>query len=453
MINRRSFLKMFALTAAGIPVIAAAASKPKPNFIFFLADDLGWTDLGGFGSSFYESPNIDKLCAEGMKFTASYCAGSVCSPTRSSIITGRVPARTGCTQFGGSVSGKEYCFAQDLEKAGYATFFTGKWHVGGKSPTEAGFSISMDLKRNKNLQDDPKGTGLITKNTMEFLRGVKDQPFFAYVNYHAVHAPAKERQEIVDKYQKKLKSNPPKPGEPRGLEVENRRSNKQVQDDAAFAAMIDVMDSSVREILEEVKAMGAEENTVVIFSSENGGFSTTVKGCTSNLPLRAGKGWLYEGGIRVPTIIKWPAMIKANSVCDVPINSTDFYPTILEIAGLPLRPEDHCDGLSLVNLLKTGIAPARDAMYWHYPHHHGSGNSPSGAVRMGDYMLIHYFETDVVELYNVKEDISQLTDLAKSMPEKTDEMLQTLKTWQKTIPGIVFEETEKSKKKKAPKGK
>jgi arylsulfatase A-like enzyme len=432
--KRRGFLKTGSVAAA-VPFAARAAAPSRPNFVFFLADDLGWTDLGCYGSSFYESPNLDRLCRESLKFTNAYSAGTVCSPTRASIVTGRYPVRTGCTQFGWNIHGTERCFAQDLTEAGYSTFFTGKWHIGGKSPQEAGFTDNRELDT-KNPTDDPKGTRNITENTVDFLKGVKGKPFFAYVNYHAVHIPLKERQDVVDTYIQKLETNPPKPGKPAGLEMERDRENKQIQDDPNYAAVLKVMDDSVGRILETVKSIGADKNTIVIFTSDNGGLST--KPCTSNLPLRAGKGWIYEGGIRVPAIIKWPGTTRPGSVSDVPFVSTDYYPTILELAGLPLRPQDHVDGVSIAGLLQTGTAPKRKEIYWHYPHNHGAGCSPCGAVRIGDYKLVQFFETGEVELYNLTDDLSEMNDLAARMPEKKAELFAKLKAWQQTFPDINY---------------
>lgn len=412
-------------------------SAEKPNIIFFLADDLGWTDLSGFGSSFYESPNLDNLSAEGLKFTQAYCAGSVCSPTRASIVTGQVPARNGCTQYGDSIRGTEICFAEVLSENGYETFFTGKWHIGGKTPEQAGFKTAVEYSTSSKDPEDPKSTRQITQSTLKFLeKQTANKAFMAYVNYHAVHLPHKEKESLVAKYKAKLKSSPPQAGLPKGLEMEGDRKNKQVQDDPYFAAMVEGIDTSVGKILKFIKEKGFEENTVVIFSSDNGGLST--KGCTSNLPLRAGKGWLYEGGVRVPTIIKWPSVVKAGSVSKVPINSTDYYPTMLSIAGIDLRPKDHVDGYDLVPLLKNGTAPSRQAFYWHYPHDHGAGNQPSGSILLGGYKLITYFRTKKVELYKIDEDLSELEDLSAKMPEKTTEMLKMLEAWQKMLPNFTY---------------
>ena len=415
----------------------------KPNIIFFLADDLGWTDLGCYGSSFYESPNVDKLASEGMKFTQAYCAGSVCSPTRASIITGQVPARTGCTQYHGSIRGTELCFAEVLRKHGYETFFTGKWHVGGKTAEEAGFQTALGMASIARNPQDPKATREITENTLDFLsKQTIEKPFMAYVNYHAVHKPLLEKKDLVEKYQAKLTTHPPRAGLPKGLEMEGRLENKQIQDDPSYAAMIEGIDASVGRILTFIKDKGFEDNTLVLFSSDNGGLST--KNCTSNLPLRAGKGWLYEGGVRVPTIMKWPSVVKPGSISRVPIYSTDYFPTFLSAAGIPLLPKDHVDGYDLVPLLKDGTAPSRDTYYWHYPHDHKAGNQPSGSILVGRYKLVTFFRTKTVELYDLENDLSELKDLSSAMPEKTQELLNKLQTWQKTLPDISYGTPEQS---------
>jgi arylsulfatase A-like enzyme len=397
--------------------------------------------LSCFGSTFYESPNIDRLATEGVKFTQAYSAGTVCSPTRASIVTGQYPIRTGCTQWGWGIRGTEYCFGQALIEAGYSTFFAGKWHIGNKTPKAAGFAAGGEMKSKG--KDDPKGTREISKATVEFIKGAKGKPFFAYVNYHAVHTPLTERQDVVAMFTAKKDTNPPRSAGPSGLEKERNRDNKQVQDNEKFAAMVKVMDDSVREILDTVESIGASDNTIVLFFSDNGGLST--KPCTSNLPLRAGKGWIYEGGIRVPMIVKWPGVTKPNTACDVPVISTDFFPTILEMANLPLRPKDHCDGVSLAGMLRTGTPPERKALYWHYPHHHGAGCSPCGAIRVGDFKLVQFFEEESIELYNLNSDLSELKDLALTMPEKKEELLTMLKAWQASFPAIKYGETKKKR--------
>jgi len=409
-----------------------------PNILFFHADDLGWRDLGCFGSTFYESPTLDCLAKSGMRFTNAYSAGTVCSPTRASIITGQATARTGCTDWGMGINPqKHFTFAKALGEGGYQTFFTGKWHIGGTTPANEGFQVAQEISNRGGSKEDPKATRKITENTTAFLRGLApDKPFFAYVNYHAVHTPLRERKDLVDKYAAKAKKSPPKSAGPRGLEKERNRRNKQVQNNPAFAAMVEGIDTSVRRILDALAKAGRDKNTLILFTSDNGGLST--RPCTSNLPLRAGKGWAYEGGIRVPLIVSWPGHVKPGSVSDVPVVSMDFYPTFLALAGLPLRPKEHVDGVSLAGLLTGGKAPDRDALYWHYPHNHGAGCTPVGAMREGRYKLVHWYGDNTYELYDLQEDLSELKDLSKKNPELRDRLIAKLTAWQKSIPGMHF---------------
>ncbi len=407
-----------------LTMAATAYANGKANFIVIMTDDMGYSDLSCYGNDRYKTPHIDKLRAQGVKFNFAYAACAVCSPTRASIITGQYPARTGCTNWGGSVRGTEIGLPAVLRDAGYRTFFAGKWHIGNLTPKQAGFATEKPMGT-KGPADDPKSTRAIATATIEFIKAAPDKPFFTSVSYHAVHSQAKERGEVVAKYREKWAAMP-KPEGP-AFAPEHGRKNKLIQNNARFAAMLEVVDDSVRNILKAVDEIGATDNTVVFFFSDNGGLST--KPYTSNVPLRAGKGWYYEGGIRVPLIVKWPGVVQAGSTCDVPVISNDFYPTILEIVGLPLRPKDHVDALSLAGLLKTGKAPDRDAFYWHYPHHHGAGCPPCSAVRSGEIKLIHYYEDDTLEMYNVKEDVSETTNLVETMPDKTKELKAKLNKW------------------------
>jgi len=440
--------------------------KRRPNFVFFLIDDLGWTDVGCFGSSFYETPNIDRLASQGMRFTDAYAACPVCSPTRASIMAGKYPARLGITQWiGGPNQPTEYehqmaleelTIAEALKDKGYATAFVGKWHLGSKDyyPQHQGFDINIGgdssgapptyfypYKRgNRALKEMPPGgaegeylTDRLTDESLKFLEANRDGPFLLYLSHYAVHTPIQSKQELTDKYKAKAEKLPGTDG-PRFVPVYGRYKTRQVQDHPAYSGMVQSVDESVGRVMAKLEELGVADNTVVIFMSDNGGLSTVAReGPTSNLPLRAGKGWLYEGGIREPMIIKWPGVVKAGSVCGEPVTSTDFYPTMLEMASLPLRPKQHVDGVSLVPLLTDAGSLKRKAIYWHYPHYHGSGNRPSGAVRAGDYKLIEWYENGAVELYNLRDDISEKNDLAKKMPEKAAELRSMLHRWRKQM--------------------
>jgi arylsulfatase A-like enzyme len=478
--NRREFIKALGLGATalavpgcvGITSRAASGPKKKLNFVFFLIDDLGWTDLGCYGSSFYETPNIDRLASEGMRFTEAYAACPVCSPTRGSIIAGKYPARLGITQWiGGSQKPTEYADRLELEEVtiaevlkgqGYATGFVGKWHLSPREadiradfyPDRQGFDVNIGgdwsgapptyfwpyKRRNRALEEMPAGgeegeylTDRLTDESLKFLEANKDRPFLLYFSHYAVHTPIESKHELTDKYKAKAEKLPELEGS-HSFNVYGRYKTRLVQDNPAYAGMVQSVDESVGRVMKKLEELGMADNTVVIFMSDNGGLSTVPReGPTANLPLRAGKGWLYEGGIREPMLIKWPGVVKAGSLCDEPVTSTDFYPTMLEMAGLEPMPEQHIDGVSMVPLLKNKGKLKRKAIYWHYPHYHGSGNRPSGAVRAGDYKLIEWYEDNSVELYNLKSDIGEKHDLAKVMPNKAAELQGMLATWRKEM--------------------
>ena len=427
----------------GLPVKLPAA---QPNILFFLADDLGWKDLGCYGSTFYETPHLDKLASQGIRFTQAYTSSTVCSPTRASIITGQTPARHGCTNYGGSISKSHIGLAKALANGGYQTFFTGKWHIGNLTPPLAGFQRSQEISARAGTPDDPKSTRRITANTVKFLGELNsDQPFFAYVNYHAVHLALREAPELVAKYQAKLKAEPPKTVGPTGLQKERDRDNKQIQNIPEYAAMMEGIDDSVAEILSVLAKTGRAENTLVIFTSDNGGLST--KPCTSNLPLRAGKGWAYEGGIRVPLIAHWPGRISSGLKANVPVTSMDFYPTLLNMAGLRHLPKQHIDGVDISSLMLGESAIERETLYWHYPHYHGAGCIPVGALRYRNWKLVHWFGEQRYELYDLESDPSELKDLSTEHPQELLLLKGRLTKWQQSMPGIRFDSPNTLRKK------
>jgi len=481
MMNRRGFLKTIGLGAAAlvapacvsVDTIAAARSerKKKLNFVFFLIDDLGWPDLGCYGSTFYETPNIDRLASEGMRFTNAYAACPVCSPTRASIVAGKYPARLGITQWIGGPNEptpyrhylplEEITLAEALKEAGYATGFVGKWHLATRDETRAkfypdkqGFDINIGgdwsgapptyfwpyERRGRNLETLPPGgaegeylTDRLTDESLKFLEGNKDRPFLLYLSHYAVHTPTESKQTLTDKYKTKLRELPEHEG-PRFKPVYGRYRTRLVQDNPVYAGMVQSVDESVGRVMKKLEELGVADHTAVVFMSDNGGLSTVPReGPTCVLPLRAGKGWLYEGGIREPMMIKWPGVVKPGSTCGEPVTSTDFYPTMLQMAGLPLKPEQHVDGVSLMPLLKGAGKLNRKAIYWHYPHYHGSGNKPSGAVRAGDYKLIEWYEDNSIELYNLKKDIGEKNDIATEMPQKAAELRRMLHVWLKQM--------------------
>jgi arylsulfatase A-like enzyme len=392
-ITRREFLKSVGSAAFSLATpqyILAQEKAPKLNFVFILVDDLGWRDLGCFGSTFYETPNVDCLAAQGMRFTNAYAACPVCSPTRASIMTGKYPARMGTTDWFGAPQPsnvlkhwtrnkpllpatykenmplEEVTMAEAFKEHGYTTFFAGKWHLGGEGflPEDQGFNINkgghhrgsppggyFSPYKNPKLSDGPEGEHLparLARESVDFLNQMGNKPFLLYLSFYSVHTPLQSREDLKRKYQDKAKT--VKHEGPR-FTSEGERQARQVQDHAVYAGMVGAMDSAVGEILQALENLRLADNTAVIFMSDNGGLSTSEGSPTSNVPLRAGKGWLYEGGIREPMIIKWPDVVEPGSVCNMPVISNDFYPTMLEMAGLPAKPEQHIDGISLVPLL------------------------------------------------------------------------------------------------------
>ncbi|MCP4711831.1 MAG: sulfatase [Planctomycetes bacterium] len=450
------------------------ATGKRPNFVFILIDDLGWMDVGYNGSKFYETPNIDKLAADGMSFTDAYAACPVCSPTRASIMSGKYPARLNITDWiGGGQKGmmlpapyehqlplEEVTVAEMLQQAGYATGFIGKWHLGdeGYWPENQGFDLNIgghsagqpasyfypyrratpskwDVPHLEGGAEGEYLTDRLTDESLKFIDANTDRPFLLFLSHYAVHTPIQSKDELTQKYKAKLAATEPPSGDSH-RDQSGYGITKLHQDNAAYAGMMQSTDESVGRIIAKIDQLNLTENTVVIFMSDNGGLSTLARSensPTSNVPLRAGKGWLYEGGIREPMIIKWPGTIKPNSICHEVVTSTDFFPTMLEMAGLPQLPNQHPDGQSLMPLLQQKGLLNRQAIYWHFPHYHGSGNRPSGAVRAGDYKLIEWYEDGRVELFNLKNDLSETNNLAETMPPKTAELKQMLYDWRQQV--------------------
>ncbi|MDH3346493.1 MAG: sulfatase [Desulfobulbaceae bacterium] len=441
----------------------AKSKSQSQNIVFILADDLGWTDLGCYGSTFYETPNIDKIAATGMKFTAGYAASPVSSPTRASILTGKYPARLHLTNWlhgkikkqliGASyvpaLSLHEITIAETLKKHNYTTFFAGKWHLGAEKywPEYQGFDVNIggcdwggpyggknyfSPYANPRLTDGPKGEHLpdrLAEETVQFIQSNRDKPFFAYLSFYSVHTPLMARKDLEEKYSIKKEQKAPKTSWGKEGEYKVRKT----QNDAVYAGMVEAMDQAVGKVLVELDKQGLTDKTIVVFMSDNGGMSTCAGYPTSNIPLRAGKGWLYEGGVREPFIIKWPGVTPPGSTCDVPVISTDFYPTLLEMTDLPFQHDQHLDGISLVPLLKNKGEISRDAIYWHFPHYSPQGGTPSAAVRVDNYKLIEFFEDNHVELYDLKQDIGELKDISKNRPRMTSKLKDMLHLWLKQV--------------------
>jgi arylsulfatase A-like enzyme len=467
--NRRHLL----ITAATGAIICWAGStlfaKPqnKPNFLFILVDDLGWSDLGCYGSQFYETPNLDRFALSAVRFTDAYASCPVCSPTRASIMTGKYPARLNITDWiPGSHTKKrklltpddihqlpheEVTIAERLKEAGYKTFFAGKWHLGdeGFFPEDQGFDINRgghhrgsppggyySPYRNPKLSNGPKGeylTDRLTNESIAFLEKNKDNNFLLYLSFYTVHTPIQPCKRHHDRFEDKAKE---MYGDSKSPYVQERNGwTKLRQDNTGFASMVHAMDENVGRLLDTLSELGLDKDTVVIFTSDNGGLATKPREGTptSNTPLRASKGWCYEGGIRVPTMIRVPGVTRPGTTCAVPVTSTDYYPTMLELADLPLNPQQHADGASLLPLLKGGSTLNRKNVFWHYPHYHGSTWAPGAAMRQGDWKLVEFYEEGIAELYNVTLDIGEKQELSARYPEKKQQLRQALRDWQKKI--------------------
>ena len=445
------------LLQSGILIANAGKNEPGPNFLFLLVDDLGWADLGCYGSTFHETPHLDRLAKEGLRFTDAYTAASICSPTRASIMTGKHPVRVDITDWipGSNGQGRrmktprdthqlaleEVTIAEALKEGGYSTFYTGKWHLGGKafSPDKQGFDEYYDPHHDPSKGSPGKGrtTGRkhatidLTRETKSFIRRNRDVPFFAYLAYYDIHTPIIPEKNYQEHYTRKAALLGPSPRPIR----EHDGVSRPRQDNAALASMVQAVDDSVGELVAHLGELGILENTYIFFFSDNGGLctkNTVGPGC--NLPLRASKGWLYEGGIRVPLIVRQPGKKNAGAQPTDYVLSTDLYPTFLDLADLPLRPGQHSDGRSFEDLLvetRTHKAPRR--LYWHYPHYHGSAWTPGAAIRDGDWKLIEFYHYGNVELYNLKDDPGEAKDLATRFPGRTNELRQRLRDWQEKM--------------------
>ena len=451
----------------------------KPNVLFILVDDLGWKDLGSYGSSFYETPNIDLLARKSFRFTNAYSSSPVCSPTRASIMTGKHPSRIGITDWitpenppselwnklrknqklvqpknKNALPLEEFTMAEALNGAGYKTFYAGKWHLGdeGFFPQNQGFDINKGghIKgsppggyytpyNNPQLEDGPDGeylTDRLTDESIAYIEKNKENPFFIYLAFYTVHTPIQPNKKYLEKFIQKRKllkdSLPNKIKENKGYTIQN-------QYNASYASMVYALDQNVGRLMNKLKILKLLNNTLIIFTSDNGGLSTligdTVFGRdapTSVLPLRAGKGWAYEGGIRVPLIIKPPNEFQPKTI-DAPANSMDYYPTVLDYTGIPLNPDQHTDGISLKPFLEGKTKVTHQQLFWDFPHYHGSGWTPGRAMIQGAWKLIYFFEEDIYELYNLNEDVGEKNNLSLIYPNKLSEMKKSLLHWANNI--------------------
>lgn len=449
-------------------VSTAASVERRPNVVVFLVDDLGFMDIGANNpDTFYETPNIDALARRGVRFSSGYAACPVCSPTRAALLTGKYPPRTGITDYIGApqpekwtrptkllpapytaqLALEETTLAEAFKEASYATFFAGKWHLGSSDywPEHQGFDVNkggwdrggpyggnkyFSPYGNPRLEDGPPGEHLpdrLATETAQFIAAQKEGPFFALLSFYSVHTPLLSRDDLKRKYEAKAAANPvtaPKFGRERQNDV------RIVQDHAVYAGMVEAMDQAVGKVLRALEDAGTAGNTIVIFTSDNGGLSTSEGSPTSSLPYRGGKGWAYEGGVRVPLIVAGPGLAPAVSTGVV--TSPDLYPTLLELTGLPSRPEQHVDGLSFAEALHGG-SHARGPVFWHYPHYGNQGGAPYGAVRDGDWKLIEWYEDSAIELFNLAEDPGERRNLASSDPERAGALRKALGEWRVSV--------------------
>ncbi|GAA2759489.1 sulfatase [Actinopolymorpha rutila] len=451
---------------------------PRPNIVFVLIDDLGWADLGCYGSTFYETPHLDRLAAAGARFTNAYAAAPVCSPTRASIMTGKYPARVGVTQWiGGHAVGRlrdvpyfhelpldEYSLARALRDGGsYQTWHVGKWHLGERRtwPDRHGFDVNvagcqlghppsyMSPYGIPAIEDGPPGeylTDRLTDEAVALVENAGDQPFFLNLWHYAVHTPIQAPEQLVRKYEEKaralgldqvdaIKTGEPMPTWHQRHEYVQRRV---VQSDPGYAAMIENLDTNIGRLLDALDRTGKADNTIVIFTSDNGGLSSCAGSPTCNAPLAEGKGWMYDGGLRVPLLIRWPGVVDPNTTLPDVVTSPDFYPTLLEAAAVlpipqaPYSRAGEADGHTFLPLLMSGQSQSRP-IFWHYPHYGNQGGTPGAAVREGDWKLVRFFEDNHVELYNLAEDISETRDLAGTNPATAARLDATLEHWLREV--------------------
>ena len=454
--------------------LTSRAAEPL-NYVVLVVDDLGFMDIGANNPDcFYETPNIDRLAASGMRFTNGYAANPVCSPTRFSLMTGRYPSRVDATNFfSGARSGRfkpaplnnrmppeEVTVAEVLKDKGYRTYFAGKWHLGPDEdyyPQAQGFDVNIGgyhrggpytgrkyfapFENPQMEVESPDGDHLparLARDTAAFIQQHKAEPFLAWLSFYSVHTPLMGRPDLVKKYeQRAAKIAGAEFGPEEQIFGNKERRVRILQKHAVYAAMVEAMDEAVGRVLQAIDDAGVADRTVVVFTSDNGGLSTSEGSPTSNLPLRGGKGWLYEGGIREPWIIRYPGVTSAGSVSDETICSIDVLPTIAASAGAPLPPE--VDGIDLRPALDGGRLQ-RDTLYWHYPHYSNQGGIPGGAIRVGDYKLIERFEDGRVHLYDLAKDVGERQDLADDMPDRVNTMRDRLHAWYKLVDAKFLQE-------------
>ncbi|HEX2474454.1 MAG TPA: sulfatase-like hydrolase/transferase, partial [Lacipirellulaceae bacterium] len=420
-----------AASAARAQAADATNAKSKPNIVLILADDLGINDLGCYGRREHRTPNLDQLAAQGMRFTCAYTAQPICSPSRAAIITGKCPARLNLTNYlpgrpdtpsqrllqpriEGQLPLEEVTIAELLKQAGYATGLFGKWHLGepGFGPNEQGFDVVVSPPADTEPTPETGGKSefTITAAAKKFIEDHRDQPFFCYVAHNNPHIPLAAAPEVIE--------------------------TKRDAFHPTYAAMIETLDEAVGRLMATIESLGLTERTIFIFTSDNGGLHVLEfpgTPATYNSPFRAGKGYLYEGGLRVPLIVRWPLLAARDSTCPTPVVLTDLMPTLLEAARVDVgRTVGPLDGMSVLKLLRGESMPAR-MLYWHFPNYTNQGGRPAGAIRENDWKLVENFEDGSVELFNLAQDIGETENLAAAEPERTDNLRRKLQDWRANV--------------------
>ena len=469
--NRRRFLQTCTAGAAALALGHAAGCKGgaaenradaqpgsrqgapgRPNVVFILADDLGYSELGCYGNTFNETPSLDRLAGQGMRFTDAYAAAPVCSPYRAALMTGQWPARIGITDYlrpndPKHLSADYTTIAEVFKSAGYATGMIGKWHLTGYEhhgakeirPTEQGFDEAIISERRgigggsywhpyhfdpaiaQRLHDKEYLVDRVNVEAVDSLERHKHEPFFLYVSHYAVHTRLVGKPDLVAKYEAK-------PGAGKG--------DRAPKNNPHLAAQLEVIDEGVGMIVRKLDELGLAGNTILVFTGDNGGESQV----TSNAPLRAGKSTLYEGGIREALVIRWPGVVPPGTVCHTPTVNCDFFPTFSSIVGARPDATQPVDGVSILPLLADPTARLqRDTFYWHYPlaKAHFLGGRSTGAIRQGDWKLIEFFDTGEVELYNLADDIGESNNLAGAKTDKVKELRQALAAWRKAVGAVI----------------
>lgn len=472
MTNTCKILLPFGLVSYAQAAYAGGDEAKRPNVLFILVDDFGWNDLGYMGSKYYETPNIDKLATESRIFTNAYSACQVSSPSRASIMTGKYPTNHGITDWIGEASGEdwrkegrankllpadyvcnlsaeEYTLAEMLQDNGYTTFLAGKWHIGdeGSYPEDHGFMINIggwssggpkggyfspyNNPKLPNIKDGENLSMRLANETVDFIsehtKKDSDKPFFAYLSFYAVHGAIETTEEKWSYFQKKADEMGVADS---GFIVDRTLPVRTAQDNPVYAGLVQHMDDAVGVVLDALRAQGLDENTMIIFTSDNGGVVSGDAYSTCLAPLRGGKGRQWEGGIRVPLLVKSPNMKGANTICETPVSGIDYYPTIADIANIRWNKKHKVDGVSIMPLLGGEELEDR-ALFWHYPHYGNQGGEPSSIIREGDWKLIYYHEDSRVELYNLAIDISECRHLNHLYPEKVAELTKKLNKWLK----------------------